>query len=188
LFLVPAARFASAQDAVDLFGGWGEWSGKNAEEFKGGYALGAAYIADLGLPLDLGVDVVFARTDTDGDQLTEIVDEFQAAAVLRRWIFSGGGALRPYLGARVGFTRLSADLEDLQFEQNGAFIGPQFGIVFPTGKTLSPLISVEALRVRYQDTTLFLEDLEIPQSGGYGWRFFVRVGVTFGSGRDQRRR
>lgn len=179
---MPISHFAAAQDAADLFGGWGGWSGKNAETFKGGYALGAAYIADFGLPLDLGVDVLFARMDAD--QLTETVDEFQASAVLRRWILGGGGAIRPYLGARVGYTRLSADLADLKFEQNGAFAGPQLGLVFPTGKTLSPLLSVEALRVRYQDTTLFLEDLELPQSGGYGWRYFVRVGVTFESGRD----
>jgi len=108
--------------------------------------------------------------------------------VLRRWLSGGGSPLRPFLGARVGYTRLSADYEDLQFEQNGAFLGPVLGIAFPTGKTLSPMLSVEALRVRYQDTSLFLEDLELPQSGGYGWRFFVRLGVTFGSGWERRSR
>ena len=186
LLSVPISSFAAAQDAVDLCGGWGDWSGKNAEDFSGGYALGAAYVVDVGILIDLGVDVLFARMDAD--QVAEIVDEFQASAVLRRWILGGESPLRPYLGARVGYTRLSADLEDLQFEQNGVFAGPLLGIVIPTGKTLSPMVSVEALRVRFQDTSLFLEDLELPQSGGYGWRFFVRVGVTFGSGWERRDR
>ncbi|MGW8265478.1 MAG: hypothetical protein ACWGSQ_03870 [Longimicrobiales bacterium] len=184
--LVPGSSFAAAQDAVELWGAWGEWSGKNAESFKGGYALGAGYLADVGLPVDLGIDVLFARMDAD--QLTKVVDEFQASAVLRRWILGGGSLLRPYLGARVGYTRLSADYEDLKFEQNGVFAGPVLGIVLPSGKTLSPTLSLEALRVRYSDTSLFLEDLEVPQSGGYGWRFFVRLGVTFGSGWERRGR
>lgn len=188
LLLVPSpgSGVASAQDAVYLWGAWGDWSGKNAESFRAGYALGAAYVADVGLPVDLGIDVLFARMDAD--QLTRVVDEFQASAVLRRWLLGGGSLLRPYLGARVGYTRLSADYEELKFEQNGVFVGPALGVVLPTGKTLSPTLSVEALRVRYQDTSLFLEDVELPQSGGYAWRFFVRLGVTFGSGWERRSR
>ena len=184
--LAPSRNSAAAQDSVDLFGGWGEWSGKNAKDFAGGYALGMSYVADVGFPVDLGIDLLFARFDAD--QLSEVVDEFQASAVLRRWVLDRSSRVRPFLGARVGYTRLSADYEELQFEQNGAFIGPLLGFAFPTGKTLSPMLSVEAFRVRYGDTTLFLEDLELPQSGGYGWRFFVRLGVTFGSGWERRGR
>jgi len=188
LFLLVASGFstARAQDAVDLWGAWGDWAGKNAESFKAGYALGAGYVADVGLPVDLGIDLQFARFDAD--QLSQIVDEFEAAAVARRWLLGRRSPVRPFLGARAGYTRLSADYADLQFEQNGAFIGPVLGIALPTGKTLSPMLSVEALRLKYADTSIFLEDVELPQSGGYGWRFFVRLGVTFGSGWERRGR
>lgn len=186
LLAVLGSRPAAAQDAVELWGAWGEWAGKNAESFKGGYALGAAYVADVGFFFDLGIDVQFARFDAD--QLSQVVDEFEASAVARRWLLGRRSPVRPFLGARAGYTRLSADYADLQFEQNGGFIGPVLGIVLPTGKTLSPMLSVEALRLKYQDTSIFLEDVELPQSGGYGWRFFVRLGVTFGSGWERRGR
>jgi hypothetical protein len=186
LLFVARSSPAAAQDAVDLWGAWGEWSGKNAESFQGGYALGASYVADVGLPVDLGIDVLFARFDAD--QLAQVVDEFEVSAVARRWLLGRGSQVRPFLGARLGYTRLSADYADLKFEQNGAFAGPVLGIAIPTGRTLSPMLSVEALRVRYQDTSIFLEDVELPQSGGYGWRFFVRLGVTFGSGWERRGR
>lgn len=183
--LFPVAPVA-AQDSVDLWGAAGEWSGKNAEDFAGGYALGMSYVADVGMPVDLGVDLLFARFDAA--QASDRVDEFQASVVFRRWILGRGSRIRPFLGARGGYTRLAADLAEYQFEQNGVFLGPVLGIVIPTGKTLSPMLSVEAFRVRYSDTSLFLEGLELPQSGGYGWRFFVRLGVTFGSGWERRGR
>jgi len=65
LLLGVGSSPAAGQDAVDLWGAWGEWSGKNAETFQGGYALGAGYVADVGLPFDLGLDVLFARFDAD---------------------------------------------------------------------------------------------------------------------------
>jgi hypothetical protein len=177
---------AGAQDAVDFWGAWGSWSGKNAESFRNGYALGASYVADIGQPLDLGLDILFARFDAD--QLAEVVDEFEVSAVFRRWILGRDGPVQPFLGARVGYTRLAADLADLKFEQNGALGGLVLGFVFPTGRTLSPMLSVEALRLHYGDTTLYLEDLELPQSGGWGWRYFIRGGITFGSGWKRRPR
>jgi len=177
---------AEAQDSVELWWAKGEWSGKNARDFEGGYALGMSYVADVGLPADLGIDVLFARFGAD--QVTDVVDEFQASAVLRRWLLGRKSRIRPFLGARGGYTRLAADYDEFQFEQNGIFLGPVLGIVIPTGRTLSPMLSVEAFRVRYSDTSAFLEGVELPQSGGYGWRFFVRLGVTFGSGWERRGR
>ncbi len=184
--VLPGWSPVSAQDSVDLWGAWGEWSGKNARTFAGGYALGMSYVADVGWPADLGVDVLFARLDAD--QLARVVDEFEASVVLRRWVLGRGARIRPFLGARGGYTRLSADLEDLKFEQNGVVGGPVLGFVFPTGKTLSPMVSFEALRIHYQDTSLFLEGVKLPQSGGSAWRFFARVGITFGSGWERRGR
>lgn len=175
-----------AQDAVDLWGAWGSWAGKNAESFKDGYALGASYVADIGQPVDLGFDILFARFEAD--QIIDTIDEIEVSALFRRWVLGRNGPVKPFLAARVGYTRLAADLEDLQFEQNGAMGGLVLGFVFPTGRTLSPLFSVEALRLHYWDTSLFLEDLEVPQSGGWGWRFFIRGGVTFGSGWKRRPR
>jgi len=184
--LAPGRHRLAAQDAVDIWGAWGSWAGKNAEDFKNGYALGASYVADIGRPLDLGLDVLFARFDAD--QLAETVDELEVSAIFRRWVFGHRGPVRPYLGARVGYTRLGADLEDLRFEQNGALGGLVLGFVLPTGRTLSPMLALEAMRVRYGDTSLFLEGVELPQSGGWGWRFFIRGGVTFGSGWKRRPR
>lgn len=175
-----------AQDAVDLWGAWGSWAGKNARTFHDGYALGASYVADVGRPVDLGIDIGFARFGTD--QVVDMVDELEVTAVLRRWVWGRESAFRPFLGARLGYTRLSADLADLRFEQNGAIGGLVLGFVLPTDRTLSPMFSVEALRLRYNDTTAFLEDIEVPQTGGWGWRFFVRGGVTFGSGWKRRPR
>jgi hypothetical protein len=174
------------QDAVELWGAYGSWSGKNAEDFQDGYALGSSYVADLGLPLDVGIETLFARFDAD--QMTDVVSEFQAAVVLRRWLLGQEAAIRPYLGSRLGYTRLSADFEDLQFEQNGVMGSLVLGVVFPTGRRLSPFVSVEAAEHRYEDTSIFLEGLEIPQSGGRGWRFFFKAGVTFGSGWERRNR
>ena len=176
----------AAQDAVDLWGAWGSWAGENAEDFQDGYALGASYVADIGKPVDVGLDILFARFDAD--QATDVVDELEISAVLKRWILGRQGPFRPFLGARVGYTRLAADLEEFRFEQNGALGGLTLGFVLPSGRTLSPTFSLEALRVRYSDTTLFLEGLEIPQSGGWGWRFFIKGGVTFGSGWKRRPR
>ena len=175
-----------AQDAVDLWGAWGSWAGKITESFGNGYALGASYVADIGQPVDLGFDILFARFDAD--QVVETVDEIEASAIFRRWVLGRSGPVRPFLAARVGYTRLAADLEELQFEQNGALGGLVLGFVFPTDRTLSPILSFEALRVHYWDTSLFLEDLELPQSGGWGWRFFIKGGVTFGSGWKRRPR
>jgi len=136
--------------------------------------------------MDLGLDVLFARFDAE--QLTKIVDEFEASVVLRRWLPGGGAPVRPYLGARAGYTRLSADYETLQLEQNGGMAGLTLGAVLPTGKTLAPTVALEAMRIWYADTNIFLEGENIPQTGGSAWRLFFRVGVTFGSGWERRGR
>ncbi|MEJ2504221.1 MAG: hypothetical protein P8177_13070, partial [Gemmatimonadota bacterium] len=85
-FWVAGPTAARAQDAVELWGAWGAWSGSdgNAEGFEPGYALGASYVADVGVPVDIGVDVVFARFDYT--PVDWVIDEFQASLVLRRWV------------------------------------------------------------------------------------------------------
>ena len=186
MLLASGSNPLAGQDAVDLWGAWGGWSGENAESFKKGYALGASYLADIGKPADLGLDILFARFDAD--QLTETVDELQVSLVLRRWILGRRGPFQPFVGARAGYTRLAADVESLRFEQNGALGGLVLGFVLPTGRTLSPMFALEALRHRYEDTSLFLEGVELPQSGGSAWRFFLRGGLTFGSGWKRRPR
>ena len=149
---------------------------------KPGPTLGASYIADIRWWLDVGGDIGFGRF---GYQLNpdrkEDLAEFQVSTVFRRWL-SKRARVQPFVGARVGYTRLSIDLTDVRLEQNGLLAGPLVGIVIPTGNRLSPTISFEALHQSYTDARVFLEGQEIPETGTSSWRFVVKAGLTFGSG------
>ncbi len=112
LLLLALGGQVEAQDSVDLWGAKGEWAGRNADDFAGGYALGMSYVADIGLPVDLGADLLFARFDAD--QASDLVDEFQFSAVFRRWLLGRNSRVRPFLGARAGYSRLAADLAEYQ--------------------------------------------------------------------------
>ena len=182
MLLVFAATPLRAQDQVELWGSWASWSGKDVEHMKPGTTLGAAYIADIRWWLDVGGDIGFGRFgyQVNPDRKEDLA-EFQVSTVFRRWL-SKRARVQPFLGARLGYTRLSIDLTDVRLEQNGVLVGPLAGIVIPTGNRLSPTISFEALRQGYGDTRVFLEGQEIPETGTSSWRFVVKAGLTFGSG------
>ena len=182
LLLCAGAKQAHAQDQVELWGSWASWSGRDAEAMKSGLALGASYIADIRWWLDVGGDIGFGRFgfQVDPDR-TEDLAEFQTSAVVRRWL-SKRARVQPFLGARLGYTRLSIDLTDVRLEQNGVLAGPLVGIVIPTGNRLSPTISFEALHQNYSDARVFLDGQQIPETNASSWRFVVKAGVTFGSG------
>ncbi len=182
LTLTTSATRATAQDQVELWGAWAWWSGKDVETLKPGTALGAAYLADIRWWLDIGGDIGFGRFEdkVDADR-TERIDEFQVSAAVRRWV-GKRAHVQSFVGARLGYTRLSLDLPDVRLEKNGVLAGPVVGIVVPTGNRLSPTISFEALRQSYSDTRIFLEGQDIPDSGGSSWRFQLKAGLTFGSG------
>ena len=182
LLLSVGATRAHAQDQVEMWGSWASWSGKDGHGIKPGAALGASYLADIRWALDIGGDIGFGRFGYEvSPDRTEDLDEFQVSAVVRRWL-SKRSRVQPFVGARLGYTRLSIDVTDVRLEQNGAMGGPLVGIVIPTGNRLSPTISFEALRQGYSDARIFLEGEDVPETGGSSWRFVVKAGLTFGSG------
>jgi hypothetical protein len=163
-------------NTVEFWGGMAGWSGENASAFETGPSTGATFLFHVGIPVQLGFDIAFARMDSD--QFVGEVDEFSASAAVRyRMTFVP--LVRPFLGARGGYTRLSADYSDLRFEQNGSMIGGNAGLELPMGSRVMLVVTGEAMHYSYHDTTVFLEDIPIPSTGGNAWRYWGRLGLSF---------
>jgi len=179
-FVLGSVQDLSARQATphtaEFWAGLAGWSGEKARSFSTGPATGATFLFHVGLPVQLGLDLGFARMDTD--QVVGEVDEFTGsfAARLRAPFLI---RFRPFLGMRAGYTRLSADLETLRFEQNGGFVGGNLGVEVPLGSRVLLTGTGEALYYGYRDTTLFLEDIPVPSTGGNAWRYAARLGLSF---------
>jgi opacity protein-like surface antigen len=184
-FLLVASPFLWAGEAaaqkgfpstVEIWGGVAAWSGENAKGFEPGAGTGSSFFFDVGWPIQLGGDLAFNRFETD--QSVGKVDEFSGAAAAR-YRFLQDGAVIPFLGIRAGYTRLSADLADFRFEQNGGLVGGSTGVEIPLRGRIMLALTGEALYYHYADTKIFLEDEEIPSSGGGGWRYWGRIGLSW---------
>jgi hypothetical protein len=163
-------------NTAEFWGGVAGWSGEDARGFETGPSTGATFLFHIGMPVEVGLDIAFARMDSD--QFVGEVDEFSASAEVRyRLAFIP--VIRPFLGARGGYTRLSADYADLEFEQNGSMIGGNAGLEVPVGSRVMFVVTGEAMYYSYHDTTIFLEDIPIPSTGGSAWRYWGRLGLSF---------
>lgn len=161
---------------VEFWGGVAWWSGENAEGFATGPATGATFLFHVGIPVELGVDVAFARMDSD--QIVGEVDEFSVSPTVRyRLRFSS--RIRPFVGIQAGYTRLSADYEILRFEQNGSLVGGNAGVEIPLGARVMLTGTMGLLYYEYRDTTVFLYDVPVPSTGGNAWRYWGRLGLSF---------
>ncbi len=181
LFLIlgtPQALMGREQypNTVEFWGGLAGWSGENASEFETGPSTGGTFLFQVGIPVQLGLDVAFARMDTE--QIVGEVDEFSASGAARYRI-ALLEEVRPFLGIRCGYTRLSADYWELRFEQNGVLAGGNLGLEIPLGSRLMLVGTAEALYYSYWDTTVFLEDIPVPSTGGTAWRYWGRLGLSF---------
>ena len=163
-------------NTIEVWGGAAGWSGDNATGFKTGAGTGSTFLFDVGWPLQVGGDLAFNRFETD--QILGKVDEFSGSVVLRYRILPER-ALVPFVGMRAGYTRLSANLESLRFEQNGGLVGGSAGIEIPLRGRLMFSATGEALYHHYSDTKFFLEDEVIPTSGGGAWRYWGRAGIVW---------
>jgi len=177
--LGPAGSSAAGQtypNTVEFWGGVAGWSGENAQGFENGPSTGATFLFHVGIPVQVGLDIAFARMDSD--QIVGEVDEFSASAAARYRLTLIPG-FRPFLGLRGGYTRLSADYSDFRFEQNGSMIGGNAGLEIPLGSRVMLVATAEAMHYTYRDTTIFLEDIPIPSTGGSAWRYWGRLGLAF---------
>jgi hypothetical protein len=161
---------------IEIWGGAASWSGENAEGFDVGAGTGATFLFDVGWPVQIGGDLAFSRFETD--QILDKADEFSGSLALSYRILPER-AVVPFLGMRVGYTRLSARYETLRFEQNGGLFGGATGIEVPLRGRLMLSATAEALYHHYADAKIFLEDEEIPASGGGAWRYWGRVGIEW---------
>lgn len=166
-------RFPST---VEIFGGVAGWSGENADGFEAGAGTGSTFLFDVGWPVQIGGDLAFNRFESD--QALGKIDEFSGSFALR-YRFLPDRAVIPFLGGRTGYTRLSANLEDFRFEQNGFLIGGGGGLEIPLGGRIMLAATGEALYYHYGDAKIFLEDVVIPSSGGGAWRFWGRLGLSW---------
>ena len=166
----------SYPNTVEFWGGLAEWSGENASGFERGPSTGGTFLFQIGMPVQLGLDLAFARMDSD--QLVGEVDEFSASGAAR-YRLRLLDAVRPFLGVRGGYTRLSADYSDLRFEQNGVLAGGNLGLEIPMGSRVMLVGTAEAMYYSYWDTTIFLEDESLPSTGGTAWRYWGRLGLSF---------
>lgn len=182
LLLAPAGLFGQHRfpNTIEFWGGAAGWSGENAEGFETGGGTGSTFLFDVGWPVQVGGDLGFVRFKTD--QVVGKVDEFSGSAAIRYRI-TASRSLIPFLGARAGYTRLSADLENFRFEQNGALVGGSGGLEIPLRGRAMLVGTLEALYYHYGDTEIFLEDVSIPSTGGGAWRYWGRLGISFRWGR-----
>lgn len=178
LYCIPPEARAGRppENTVAFWVGYADWSGENARSFAAGPATGATLLFHIGLPVAVGLEAGFARMDTD--QVVGEVDEFTLTAVVRyRFAFIPG--IRPFVGLQGGYTRLSADLESLRFEQNGGFGGGNAGFEIPAGQRVMLTCVAGAQYHEYRDTTFFLYDVSVPSTGGGAWRYWGRLGLSF---------
>ncbi len=163
-------------NTVEFWGGLAGWSGDDAHDFDTGPATGATFLFHVGIPVEVGLDVAFARMDSY--ELGVEVDEFSASAAAR-YRFTFLPVFRPFVGLKGGYTRLSADYADLRFEQNGGLAGGNAGLEIPMGSRVMLVATGEAMYYSYGDTTVFLEDIALPSTGGHAWRYVGRMGFSF---------
>jgi hypothetical protein len=185
LLLTPIGAHAQTgggfPHTIEIWGGGGWWSGEEAEDYDPGAGTGATALFNLGWPVQVGLDLAFTRFPTDvtiGDRSDFEVDEFTASAVVRRRL----GSLRrvyPFLGARVGYTRASAEVETLRLEQNGVLFGPSAGLEVLLGGRVMLVLTGDVLHQRYGDAEIFLDDVKLEDSGGGAWRYWLKAGFSW---------
>lgn len=163
-------------NTVEFWGGMAGWSGEKAEGFSTGPATGAVFLFSVGIPVHVGLDVGFARMDSD--QIVGEVDEF-TLSMAARYRFMSTGNVRAFLGAQAGYTRLSADYSEFRFEQNGWLVGGNAGVELPMGARVMLAGTGGASYYGYGDTTIFLNDVSFASSGGNAWRYWFRLGLSF---------
>jgi len=166
----------SRPNTVEIWGGVASWSGEDAEGFEPGPGTGATLLFHIGLPVQFGFEAAFARMDTD--QFIDEVDEVAISGVIR-YRFLKAPLIAPFLGVQAGYTRLSADYSDLKFEQNGWFAGGHAGFEVPLRSRVMLAFTGGMYYYGYSDTTIFLEDVPLPSTGGNAWRYWGRLGLSF---------
>ncbi len=165
---------------VEFWGGTAGWSGEDANGFSTGPATGATLLFHIGIPVQVGLDLGFARMDSD--QLVQEVDEFYAC-MAARYRLGFVPYVRPFLGIHGGYTRLSAEYEILRFEQNGWLTGASAGFEVPMGSRVMLFGAGTISYYGYRDTTIFLYDVPLESTGGNAWRYGLRLGLSFRWGR-----
>jgi hypothetical protein len=158
---------------IEVWGGGAVWE-KSTEDGAGGPATGATALFHVGLPVQLGFDLAFARYDPGSADIEEFT-----ASIAVRYRFPFLHSFRPFVGTRTGYTRLSAELLGLRLEQNGALIGGSAGFEIPMGSRVMLTATGEAMYQGYKDAELFLGDYTFESSAGNAWRYWARLGLTF---------
>jgi hypothetical protein len=168
-------------NTLEIWVGANTWSGEEAEDFDWGWATGTTFLFDVGWPIQFGGDLSFSQFG--GPEILPEIDEFTGSVALR-YRFQPSPSIFPFLSARAGYTRLSAEFEPYRLEQNGALVGGGAGLEVPLSGQIMLALSTEALYQRYGAARVFQDDIDLPtDDGGGAWRYWARLGLSWRWGR-----
>ncbi len=159
-----------AEAALGLAG----WAGAQAGRFQPGFRGVVGLQVEVAFRRQIGLEVLYGRFGPDGPGSTvrETGIAFTGRHTLERW-----RSTTPYLQARLGAHRLDGTGSRSEARQFGLQLGPEVGLLIPTARDdLAILAAFELTGLWYADARD--ESGRAPDSGGYSFRWGLRLGVS----------
>lgn len=177
LFLaaVPLAGHAQMYHSFTLGAGGSTWTGMDFLDAGSGVNVDAQAMFGVGRDFQVGVVGTYGNYDLGGGprRVSELSGAIQGRFVSRhdRW------GIDPYVGARLGFGKLTGQPEDVEYKSSGFTGGLHAGFYYPLAN--SDHMGDLSIGMDY----LGVDDFEgagstVQDSSDSGWRFYVRVGLS----------
>jgi hypothetical protein len=176
LLLVPVQSRAQGIQprGFELWGGYYTWSGDDFENVDPGLRGGLAFLVEAAPTVGVGGEVVVARFDENGEDVTE----FGLNALLR-WSLGPLDSFHGFVQGRVGWSRLSA----ASVTWDGLAVGPELGVELPLSERIRLVVAAGGSWHTYQDAEVDFGTgggPGIPGSSTSGIDYGARVGLAIG--------
>lgn len=175
LGLVPALVSAQVTiESIELAGGLSAFGGDDFGDLEAGPRFQLSLYAPATPALAIGVTGTYGRGGIDG--LDPSYQEIGIGGTVRHRFVGEEGDVGAYLGAYLGWIRVSVDLPP-KIDANGVMLGPVAGIDFPLGG-VTLFVGGEMLWLTTGDFRI-AEGLGvgIGSGGEKGWRYGGEVGL-----------
>jgi hypothetical protein len=175
--VLPAGGIAAQADytSVEVAVGYAGWTGDAGDGFDPGVRAQFNLFGGVSSTFAVGLtgtwaNVPFSEVDLDAT-------EWGTGVTLRKAL-GPMGRTRAFLDGYVGWTRLSADVEDANVSTDGFAIGPALGVEIPLSERFK---ATGRGSFHYHDYGDVLLNQGIEAADGItGWRWAVYAGLSFG--------
>jgi hypothetical protein len=172
LALLATPLCLQGQIRLGISGGAGNFTGDDFEGSQTGWTVGGELVYPLASGLEIGGLFDYSSYGVDDVDTVDanVMDIYGVA----RYPFPGERA-RFFVGAKGGYSRLSADSEGQSLSASGFAVGPTVGVRIPLSR-ISIDIAGDGMYTSYGDAEF--EGTTIEDSSSSGFRWIARAGIS----------